>query len=60
MDGFKVVKLNEVIRLVDIIITCTGNSGKTLLDSRKHFKPMTSRLNTWGSVVVTPQGTRTW
>lgn len=25
MDGFKVVKLNEVIRQVDIIITCTGN-----------------------------------
>lgn len=26
MDGFRVVKLNEVIRQVDVIITCTGNS----------------------------------
>lgn len=25
MDGFRVVKLNEVIRQVDVIITCTGN-----------------------------------
>lgn len=24
MDGFRVVKLNEVIRQVDVIITCTG------------------------------------
>lgn len=31
MDGFKVVKLNEVIRQVDIIITCTGNSAWNLL-----------------------------
>lgn len=27
MDGFRVVKLNEVIRQVDVIITCTGNSN---------------------------------
>lgn len=26
MDGFRVVKLNEVIRQVDVIITCTGKS----------------------------------
>lgn len=25
MDGFRLVKLNEVIRQVDIVITCTGN-----------------------------------
>lgn len=24
MDGFRLVKLNEVIRQVDIVITCTG------------------------------------
>lgn len=24
MDGFRVVKLNEVIRQVDVVITCTG------------------------------------
>lgn len=29
MDGFRLVKLNEVIRQVDIVITCTG--GFTLL-----------------------------
>ncbi|KPP57893.1 hypothetical protein Z043_124333 [Scleropages formosus] len=27
MDGFRVVKLNEVIRQVDMIITCTGNKN---------------------------------
>ena len=26
MDGFRLVKLNEVIRQVDIVITCTGMS----------------------------------
>ncbi|KAK1801414.1 hypothetical protein P4O66_023089 [Electrophorus voltai] len=27
MDGFKVVKLNEVVRQVDMVITCTGNKN---------------------------------
>lgn len=27
MDGFRVVKLNEVIRNVDIIVTATGNKN---------------------------------
>lgn len=27
MDGFKVVKLNEVVRQMDMVITCTGKSG---------------------------------
>lgn len=27
MDGFRLVKLNEVIRQVDIVITCTGQSS---------------------------------
>lgn len=26
MDGFRVVKLNEVIRQVDVVITCTGKA----------------------------------
>lgn len=39
MDGFKVVKLNEVIRLVDITITCTGNSMKPC------FESLNNRLN---------------
>ncbi|KAK3539955.1 hypothetical protein QTP70_019596 [Hemibagrus guttatus] len=27
MDGFKVVKLNEVVRQMDMVITCTGNKN---------------------------------
>ena len=27
MDGFKVVRLEEVVRLVDVVITATGNKG---------------------------------
>ncbi|XP_036420046.1 S-adenosylhomocysteine hydrolase-like protein 1 isoform X4 [Colossoma macropomum] len=27
MDGFRVVKLNEVVRQVDVVITCTGNKN---------------------------------
>lgn len=27
MDGFRVVKLSEVIRQVDVVITCTGRDG---------------------------------
>lgn len=25
MDGFRVIKLNEVVRQADMVITCTGN-----------------------------------
>lgn len=25
MEGFRVMKLNEVIRQMDVVITCTGN-----------------------------------
>lgn len=28
MDGFRVVKLSEVIRQVDVVITCTGRDGE--------------------------------
>ena len=27
MDGFRVVKLDEVVRNVDVLITCTGNKN---------------------------------
>lgn len=27
MDGFRVIKLSEVVRHVDMVITCTGNCG---------------------------------
>ena len=31
MDGFRVVKLNEVIRQVDVVITCTGECQSFVL-----------------------------
>ena len=27
MDGFRVVKLDEVVRQIDVLITCTGNKN---------------------------------
>lgn len=30
MDGFRVVKLSEVIRQVDVVITCTGECRAVL------------------------------
>lgn len=39
MDGFKVVKLNEVIRQVDIVITATGNKNVVV---REHMDKMKS------------------
>lgn len=32
MDGFRVVKLNEVIRTVDIVVTATGNKNVVTRD----------------------------
>nr|XP_046250520.1 S-adenosylhomocysteine hydrolase-like protein 1 isoform X2 [Scatophagus argus] len=37
MDGFRVVKLSEVIRQIDVIITCTGNKNVV---GRKHLERM--------------------
>lgn len=37
MDGFRVVKLNEVIRQVDVVITCTGNKNVV---TREHLDRM--------------------
>lgn len=39
MDGFKVVKLNEIIRQVDIVITATGNKNVV---TREHMDKMKS------------------
>ena len=39
MDGFRVVKLNEVIRFVDIVVTCTGNKNVII---REHMDKMKS------------------
>lgn len=39
MDGFRVVKLNEVIRNVDVVITCTGNKNVVV---REHMDKMKS------------------
>lgn len=39
MDGFRVVRLNEVIRNVDIVITATGNKNvvtRELMDKMKN------------------------
>ncbi|XP_058252382.1 adenosylhomocysteinase like 2a isoform X4 [Hemibagrus wyckioides] len=39
MDGFQLVRLNEVIRLVDVVITCTGNRNvvtRELMDQMKN------------------------
>lgn len=37
MDGFRVMKLNEVIRNVDIVITATGNKNVV---TREHMDKM--------------------
>lgn len=38
MDGFRVVKLNEVIRNVDIVITATGNKNVVTRDHMDKMK----------------------
>ncbi|KAL4658654.1 adenosylhomocysteinase 2 isoform X1 [Arapaima gigas] len=38
MDGFRVVKLSEVIRLVDVVITCTGNKNVVTRDQLDRMK----------------------
>ncbi|MCI4380249.1 hypothetical protein PGIGA_G00237630 [Pangasianodon gigas] len=37
MDGFQLVRLNEVIRVVDMVITCTGNKNVV---TREHMDQM--------------------
>ncbi|XP_024911711.1 S-adenosylhomocysteine hydrolase-like protein 1 isoform X2 [Cynoglossus semilaevis] len=37
MDGFKVMKLDEIVRNLDLVITCTGNKGVVL---REHLDRM--------------------
>ena len=39
MDGFKVVRIEEVIKFVDIVITATGNKG---VFSREHAEKLKS------------------
>lgn len=39
MDGYRVVRLNEVIRNVDIVITATGNKNVV---TREHMDKMKS------------------
>ncbi|XP_013414735.1 S-adenosylhomocysteine hydrolase-like protein 1 isoform X2 [Lingula anatina] len=38
MDGFRVVKLNEVVRQIDILITCTGNKNVVTRDHLDRLK----------------------
>lgn len=39
MDGFRVVRLNEIVRQVDIVVTATGNKNVV---SREHMDRMKS------------------
>lgn len=38
MDGFRVVRLNEVIRTVDVIVTATGNKNVVTRDHMNRMK----------------------
>jgi adenosylhomocysteinase len=38
MDGFKVVKLNEIVKCVDLLITCTGNKNVVSRDHLDRLK----------------------
>ncbi|XP_017545837.1 adenosylhomocysteinase like 2a isoform X1 [Pygocentrus nattereri] len=38
MDGFQLARLNEVIEMVDIVITCTGNINVVLREHLEHMK----------------------
>ncbi|KAJ3603061.1 hypothetical protein NHX12_030805 [Muraenolepis orangiensis] len=38
MDGFRVVKLSEVVRNVDVVITCTGNKNVVTRDQLDRMK----------------------
>jgi len=50
-DGFRVVKLNEVIRNVDIVITTTGNKSVV---TREHMEKMKN------GCIVCNMGTYVW
>uniref|UniRef100_A0A8C1IH86 Adenosylhomocysteinase like 2b n=1 Tax=Cyprinus carpio TaxID=7962 RepID=A0A8C1IH86_CYPCA len=68
MDGFRLVKLNEVIRQVDIVITCTGILESKCLKVDIHLPPFQASLRTpeltWERVrsqvdhVIWPDGKR--
>lgn len=45
MDGFRLVKLNEVIRQVDIVITCTGTGPGGW---ERGFTPQNGPVPAWG------------
>lgn len=38
MDGFRVVRLNEIIRQVDIVVTATGNKNVITRDHMDRMK----------------------
>lgn len=38
MDGFRVVRLNEVIRTVDVVVTATGNKNVVTRDHMNRMK----------------------
>ncbi|KAL7862901.1 hypothetical protein SRHO_G00118850 [Serrasalmus rhombeus] len=38
MDGFQLARLNEIIEMVDIVVTCTGNINVVLREHLEHMK----------------------
>lgn len=73
MDGFRLVKLNEVIRQVDIVITCTGTWSPALGMGPQGCTPIIGshlfpkeKAEGWGRQTVFVMGfavwqaTRTW
>lgn len=46
MDGFRVVKLSEVIRQMDVVITCTGTPPHTVTSITS--ASMIIKYSTWG------------
>ena len=56
MDGFKVVKLEDVCHFVDIVITCTGKAGIISCDhfsvcvarrEAQHYKEAFGQIKKW-------------
>lgn len=56
MDGFRVIKLSEVIRQVDMVITCTGNRCPLLSNIIKNI----SAVPVYFTAYVSLQAIKTW
>ena len=47
MEGYQVVKLNDVIEEADIIITATGNKGILMVDSDRTYEAQLHHRQHW-------------